>query len=377
MMIVYRFLQWARSASAADRAKAAHLLARAYLESRLAPLEREAAETAMIYLLDDPSPNVRLSLAETLADDRGAPRALVLSLARDQRTIASVIVERSPVLLDRDLVDLVGEAGEAMRMTIARRQNLSIGVVAALVEIGSVDLVCRLLDRDDIAIANVSLARIAERFGVDAAIRMRLLDRDALPGAIRHDLILRVGDALATHALLRATMGHERVRRVTDEACTQATLALAGEVPTTEMPALVEHLRISGRLTSAFLLHALCAKRPDFFVTAVARLSGYREQRVQSLLDGGRTQALNALFRSAGLFDEVLDVMVEATTMRRLCRSDLAAFPAKLATQYADRRRKSPVVDDLLLRLERMDRNARRERARLFASEAENAVHAA
>ena len=57
-MIVRQFLQWVRTAPAADRADATSALARAYLYSDLSKDDRIAAEGAMLVLLDDGSPLV-------------------------------------------------------------------------------------------------------------------------------------------------------------------------------------------------------------------------------------------------------------------------------------------------------------------------------
>src|SRR5438093_9252075 len=106
-MIVRHFLQWVRTASAGQRADATSALARAYLYSDLSADDRMAAEGAMIMLLDDPSPLVREALAQTLAVAAEAPPAVILALAGDQPEIAGVVLERSPLLLDADLVDMV------------------------------------------------------------------------------------------------------------------------------------------------------------------------------------------------------------------------------------------------------------------------------
>src|SRR5438270_191311 len=53
-MIVRQFLQWVRTAEAAERAEATSALARAYLYSDLSDDDRAAAEGAMILLLGDP-----------------------------------------------------------------------------------------------------------------------------------------------------------------------------------------------------------------------------------------------------------------------------------------------------------------------------------
>ena len=71
-MIVRHFLHWVRSAPAGERADATSALARAFLHSDLSADDRAAAEGAMLMLLDDPSPLVRGTLAETLAGSDAA-----------------------------------------------------------------------------------------------------------------------------------------------------------------------------------------------------------------------------------------------------------------------------------------------------------------
>ncbi|MBN9440572.1 MAG: hypothetical protein J0I61_26505, partial [Bosea sp.] len=104
-MIVRRFLLWARTAPAEARAAGAAALAGAYLRSAMSPEDRREAETALISLVDDPSPLVRRALAEELAGASGAPRTLVLALIAEQSDIAALLLAQSPVLGEADLVD--------------------------------------------------------------------------------------------------------------------------------------------------------------------------------------------------------------------------------------------------------------------------------
>lgn len=94
-MIVRRFMNWARTASAAQRAEAAAALARVYLITDLEPAEREEADLALTGLLDDPSPLVRRALAEAFASAPDAPHHIVLGLADDQSDISSIVLGRS------------------------------------------------------------------------------------------------------------------------------------------------------------------------------------------------------------------------------------------------------------------------------------------
>src|ERR1700760_3247745 len=104
-MLVRKFMLWAGQAAAAERAEGAGALARAYLYSDLAESERREAEVALFSMLDDPSPIVRKSIAEAFASAIDAPRAIVLALANDQSAISSIVLGRSPLLSDAELID--------------------------------------------------------------------------------------------------------------------------------------------------------------------------------------------------------------------------------------------------------------------------------
>ncbi|UNK39670.1 DUF2336 domain-containing protein [Shinella sp. H4-D48] len=316
-MIVHAFLRWIETARAADRAKAASVLARAYAKARIAPGDRRAAEMAMIFLLDDPAPKVRLALAEALASCADAPRAVILPLAEDQPEIAAHIILCSCLLTDADLVDLAAKGSDVTRMLIANRSHVSRAVSAALAEVGGVEDVLALLENEGAMLSRRSLTRIAERLGHDADIRALLLDRDDLPSDARHGLVEKVGTALAGFGLIQAAVGTGRVERITREACDVATIGIVAEVAAAEMPALVEHLRVTGRLTPVFLMHALCTGRAEFFVAAIANLSGQEERRVRSILSDGREAAVRALYETTGLGADVSALFAEATMLWR------------------------------------------------------------
>src|SRR4051794_2086430 len=138
-MIVRHFLQWLRTAPAAERADATNALARAYLYSDLTIDDRAAAEGALLMLLDDPSPLVRGALAKALAASDKAPPTVILGLAADQPEIAAFVLQRSPLLIDADLVDAVATGQPEAQIAIARRAPLPPAVAAAIAEVGSAE----------------------------------------------------------------------------------------------------------------------------------------------------------------------------------------------------------------------------------------------
>src|ERR1700693_4022507 len=155
-MIVRQFLQWQRTASAAERADATSALARAYLYSNLAPDDRPAAEGALLMLLDDPSPLVRAALAQALAASELAPPTVILALASDQPEIAAHVLKHSPLLVDADLVDAVATLGSQAQLAIASRQAFPAAVSAAIAEVGSPEACLVLLENGRAGIAPFS-----------------------------------------------------------------------------------------------------------------------------------------------------------------------------------------------------------------------------
>ncbi|WP_370868970.1 DUF2336 domain-containing protein [Ectorhizobium quercum] len=368
-MIVQAFLRWAETAKAAERAAAAKALVRAYLQSTLFGEQRKAAMIAITHLLDDPSPVVRLGLAEALAVSAEAPRAIVLSLAQDQSEIAATVLASSPVLLDADLIDLIGRGDVCTRAAIAARTGLSAPVAAAVAEVGEPEVISVLLENGTARIGRISLRRMAERFAAEAAIRAALLERGDLPADARHILVAELGNALAELDLVRNVIGGLRMRRLTREICELAAVVIAGTAARDELPELVEHMRASGRLTPAFLMQALCAGRIEFFAEAIRNLSGLEERRVRSILATGRMHAVRALFESVGLARDVSVLFVEAVMLwREAGRSDdikgESEIAATLVRRFRDRVPPHSTAGELLDIVERAEIDRQRRAAR-------------
>lgn len=355
----------------ADRAKAANALGRAYLHSQMADEQHRAAALAMTYLLDDPSPRVRLALAEALADSTDAPRAVIVSLAEDQPEIACTVIARSPVLTESDLVDLAGRGDNITRGLIAARPFLSRGVAAAIAEIGDEAEVVILLENDTASITRISLTRIAERFGHRSDARNLLLEREDLPADARHMLVSHVTAALASSDLVRTIMAPARVDHVIREAGEAAAVVIAGMVPQGEIAGLVEHLRVAGRLTPALLIHALCTGKVDFFAGAMVSLSGLDDRRVRAILATGRKHAVRALFEAAGLGREIATVFVEAVFLwRQFAASGTAGgISGPLLEKFRSADALLSPVSELLDMVEKLHRLDMRFSARSYASD--------
>jgi len=375
-MIVRQFLQWTRSAPAAERADATTALARAYLYSDLSPDDRAAAEGALIMVLDDPSPLVREALSRALAFSEFAPPTVIMGLAADQPEVASWVLEHSPLLVDADLVDAVATGRPQAQAAIANRAPLPSVVSAAIAEVGSPEACLVLIENPQAEIAPFSLDRIVTRYGHLAAIREAMLARDDLPASTRQALVAKLSETLAGFVASREWLEQDRAERIAKEACEKATVTLAAVSPDGEMRPLIRHLRESGQLTAGMVLRALLSGNVELFEEALAELSGMPIARVSALVHDKGGAGFRAVFDRARLpastypaFREAIEAMREggfsseaggATRLKR-------RMVERVLTRCAD---ETPGdIEPLMTLLRRFAAEAAREEARLFCDE--------
>ncbi len=370
-MIIQAFLRWVETARAGDRAKAAEALARTYLRPDLDHDQREAALLAICHLVDDPSPNVRLALAQALVSPQ-APRHVVLVLAEDQPEIACTIIANSPLLLDADLVDLAATGTTFTRGFIAARAGLSRCVSAALAEVGEESTAMVLLENATAEISRRSLSRIAERFGHCATVRRLLLEREDLPADARQNLVVQVSEALTGASLVSRLLPQSRLERLTREACETAAVMIAGDVDASDLHSLVDHLRSSGKLTPALLMHALCTGKIDFLSASMVALSGLDGRRVHAILTSGRMHAVRALFESAGLPRDLAAVFVQAAFLWREVGAEVGVerFCSRLLELCPHPADPDSPVTQIIGLLEKLQRSGIRAVARSYAEDA-------
>ncbi|WP_406853974.1 DUF2336 domain-containing protein [Alsobacter sp. KACC 23698] len=300
-MIIRRFLAWTRTAPAEPRAAATGALARAYLTADMDAHAKAEAEAALTLALDDPSPLVRAALADALAGEAGAPRHLVAALASDAPEIAALILERSPLLSDPELIDHAAMGSAATQAAIARRADLSPAVAAALAEVAEADAVLALVSNAGAVIPTFSLERMIERFGGDADLRRALLERPDLTIGVRLSALLAGVRAPGADAASRDGLSPARCEQLQRDEEEKIVLALAARSDDDELTGLVAHLRAAGRLTPGLLLRGLLFGEQRLVAEAVANLVRLPARRVAALMAEPRSGGWRALHRKAGL----------------------------------------------------------------------------
>jgi uncharacterized protein (DUF2336 family) len=372
-MIVRRFLLWARTANAEERASGAAALAGAYLRSGMADDDRCEAETALIALIDDPSPRVRRAIAEEVASSARAPRNLVLGLVADQSDVAALVLAHSPVLTEADLVDAAAIGDALAQKAIALRPHLPAGVCAALAEVGCEEALVTLAGNRTADIPEFSLERMVERAGDCGALREALLARADLPAGLRQTIAARVSDALADFVSGCGWLTPERSARLARESTERVAVALAAGGEESDAPAIVEVLRAHGRLTPGLMLRSLLSGEPALAEAAFVLLSDLPANRVAALLRDRRGAGLKALCRKAGLPNSLQPAFAAAVAALNARGFDKGGCGRGIdrsllrAVLIACERLDGPETHALMGLLRRMDAEAAREEARAMA----------
>ncbi|WP_162652308.1 DUF2336 domain-containing protein [Lentilitoribacter sp. Alg239-R112] len=356
-MIFDNFSVWAESSDTRSRILAVKALCESYICSGFNADEMKAAEGAMILLLDDPSSEVRKAMASSLCAHEDVPIIVINALAQDQLDVSAPVLAYSPLLSDNNLIDLVADGLLEHRFIVSQRKYISPAVCAALIEIGEKEVVSELLQNSGSQIACLSLVRIAERFGQAGEIRNELLNRNDIPAHIRYELVEQLGQVLAKDSLLSALMGEKRASYVTKDACDQAALSVIERTSDDDMEALIEHLRFSGKITSALLMNVLSVGNVDFFAMVISKLSGKGVSRIRAILRDGHFSLVKALYKSAGLSPELIPIFIDATLLWRDAshQSDIVLadeIVAKLLDKYQDQVRSQSSVAELLMMME-------------------------
>ncbi len=324
-MIVRKFLLWARTAPARERAEAVRMLARSWLANQMGEADAREAETAFLSLSSDPSPLVRQALAEELAASPRTPRALVLSLTAEIGPAACAMLRLSPRITEAELIDAAAIGGPEEQIAVASREGISLGLAAALAEVGCVEAVMALIANPGADILPMSFARMLERHGDHGPLREALLARDDLPAELRHDIAERIAERLAAFAANWLSV--ERSQRITRDAVDRVAIEIAEAEGGDAAPELAERLRLKGRLTPALMLRGLVFGRPALAEAAFADLSGLPAEKASGLLWQRRLAGFASLYRKAGLPDAFYPAFAAAVA----AQAGAAALPDQSA----------------------------------------------
>jgi uncharacterized protein (DUF2336 family) len=263
---------------------------------------QELLGTVLMSLVAGAEQDIRLALAEKLADAAWPPHALIAALAHDDIDIARPIIAASPVLQDLDLVKLLVEATVDHQIEVARRPCIGPPVVDRIVHRAEPAVMTALASNDTADIAPEAMLRLVEASREIASMRSPLARHPRLTEDMAQQLYAWVGQSLRSAIVARFRVDQGVLDAALQAAVGQAQIlplrdpGLAKSIASTEQlemeRRLIAKLHEAGQLRPSYMLRSLREHRLSLFQVSLATLGGYTTDDVRRALDADRADLL-------------------------------------------------------------------------------------
>ena len=188
----------ARSARCEDRSALAEAIGALCLKTgrSLSNKEKSLAYDIISALIRDVETQVRSALANQLADQRDAPRDLIVTLANDVIDVAEPVILRSLVLQDDDLVDMIFNKAEKHQLAVTRRDSLAQKVTDSLVSTENSLVIAAALSNDGARFSERTMEDVVNMAREDLRLQESLVQRKDLSWSQARKMYEFVGFAM-------------------------------------------------------------------------------------------------------------------------------------------------------------------------------------
>ncbi len=216
----------------------------------------------MTNLLPDLELQDRRLVAALLANHPGAPKSLIQKLAKDDITVAALILTKTPVLAAADLLSIIDTAGSEHAAAIAGRDDLDSGLINALLNLGDANVVSIIGSRSDLKLNSDQLEFISEFARHHSSVAAILARRDDIPFAALASAILSLDsdgrqslvNIAKQAALALQASGAAIRRRAPDPALARTLVGMAAARDRAALGGLMaEHLGLSPEFARAII----------------------------------------------------------------------------------------------------------------------------
>ncbi|MEX2614493.1 MAG: DUF2336 domain-containing protein [Alphaproteobacteria bacterium] len=166
------------------------------------------SEQAIMYdilskLVRDVETTVRQKLAQKLSGVDTAPHELIIELANDQIEVSLPVLQRSDVLRDSELIEIIHHRTMEHQLAISMRPEVSEPVSDALVETNNPVIIATLLQNHGSKMSVKALARLVDHSEREEAYRKPLLKRRELSQEMAQKMYWWVSAALRQDIMSR------------------------------------------------------------------------------------------------------------------------------------------------------------------------------
>lgn len=254
---------------------------------------------------------VRTQLSARFADE-SVPRRLIVALANDVEVgVAAPILAHSKVLTQDDLISVVEKRGDAHRMLVTRRLDVSEALSAALVAFGGDNVVASLIKNETASVSLETYDKIVERAIDSASLQGPLVKRQSISPEHLNKLFLSVGPQMRSQILARnEEFSEEEINRAIERAKTRIALS-HGALPADFEDAKrdIDAKKFGKALVPTILPNLWRDNKKTHFTLAFSELSGIDYHQSAKLFASKDVDGIAMISRAAG-FDRPLFVTI-------------------------------------------------------------------
>jgi len=243
-------------------------------EGRLNEHERALMTDIMFKLIHSVEVSIRRELSQRLADSDFAPEELIEFLANDVAEVARPVLEKSTVLQDEELIEIIRNRSDAHRMAIAVRQYVASDVSDQLIEYGDEDVIEALIRNETAEISKKSMEYlVAESKNLDR-FQEPLLNRQDLPAELAYRMYWWVSSALRRQILDHYELDSTSLDDVLEISTKTVLNKYADQDSAQEKAAqLVKQMAVENKLNIPFVIQCLRQEKIILGVAAISELA--------------------------------------------------------------------------------------------------------
>lgn len=265
--------------------------------------EKEVAGHILIKLSREFETQMRSRLATRLAASPRAPKLLIQALAMDEISVSAPVISQSPLLDERDLVEIVMSKTHEHRLNVAMRSGITAAVSSALVQTEEPDVLQALVKNKSAEISAAAMDYLVTESKSLTVLQGPLVARDDLSPLLVQKMYSFVSEALKSEIqakfavdadILDAAFYDAKPELIADE----ATSGLGGA--DNRAASLVAKMRASGELSLNRVIGFLREKRLNLFIEGLALLCELDARTITSLAFEGEGQGMAVVSRAVG-----------------------------------------------------------------------------
>ena len=300
-----KLIDLAQAASSDQRRELLREVTDLFFETSGARSTRESAlfDEVLQLVAAEMQEGVLAELAETFADAKDAPLGLLRDLANHAYAIAAPVLQRSPLLDDQALLDVVNYQSQDHIKAVAGREIVSEAVSAAIVRFGDDHALDTLVRNEGASISRNSMETVVERARANAMLHAGVVRRKDIPIDLLNEMYFVVEAGLRDQILHRnasvdpATLDaalsrtRERMRKSATDMSAETRNAIH----------FITQKKSSGELNARLLVSLYREAKMMHFLCGLAELTDIDRETATDLIERKDMDGLAMICRAANI----------------------------------------------------------------------------